>query len=239
VTSSRILITTSDGVFSAYSAGIPEARVPGLVILQEMYGVNQSMRSTCDKFGAEGYYAICPDLYWRQQSEVELSDGSEAEVERAFTLMARFDLERGISDIRAAIAFAVAAGCPFVGVVGYCLGGLLAFLVVCRTDAACGVAYYPSGIDKHLDEVPAIKHPLLVHVADHDRTTTADAARRVKAALSTSPLTIVHSYPADHAFARVDTKYFKFDKDLAELASRRTLEFLRRSDALPRAAPKS
>jgi carboxymethylenebutenolidase len=204
-----------------------------------MYGVNLAMRSTCDEFAAVGYYAICPDLYWRQQPNLDLSDGSEAEVERAFALMARFDLDRGISDIRAAIAFAIAAGCTSVGVVGYCLGGLLAFLAVCRTKAACGVAYYPSEIDKHLDEVPAIKRPLMVHVADHDRTTTADAARRVKAALANSPLTIVHGYPADHAFARVGTKYFKFDKELAELASRRTLQFLRRSDVPPRAAPKS
>jgi carboxymethylenebutenolidase len=238
VTSSRILISTGDGVFRAYAAGIAESATSGLVVLQEMYGVNEGMRRACDHFAAAGYYAICPDLYWRQQPEVELSDGSEAEVDKAFSLMARFDLEKAISDIRAAIASAVTAGCSSVGVVGYCLGGLLAFLAVCRTEAACGVAYYPSEIDKHLDEIPAIKRPLMVHLADFDRTTTADATTRVKVALSRSSFTTVHSYPADHAFARVGTKYFAFNKDLAELANLRTLEFLRRSNLLPRAALK-
>ena len=125
-----LTIRTLDGDFSAYVARPAAAKAPVVVVIQEIFGVNAVMRAITDDFAAQGFLAICPDLFWRIEPDIDITDQSEAEWKRAFELFNAFDVDLGIKDIGATIAHARqhpgAAG--KVGTVGFCLGGLLAFL---------------------------------------------------------------------------------------------------------------
>ena len=137
MTSSPLTITTPDGAFSAYVARPAAAKAPAVVVIQEIFGVNAVMRDICDDLARQGYLAVCPDLFWRIEPGVDITDQSEAEWKRAFELYNAFDVEQGVEDIAATIA-AVRAdpGCGGkVGSVGFCLGGLLSFLTATRTDS--------------------------------------------------------------------------------------------------------
>src|SRR5579872_4148544 len=118
-------INTPDGAFSAYVASPAAARSPAIVVLQEIFGVNAVMRQTCDALAAQGYLAVCPDLFWRIEPGIDITDQSEAEWKRAFELYGAFDVEKGMADIASAIdAVRARPDCTGkVGAVGYCLGG--------------------------------------------------------------------------------------------------------------------
>jgi carboxymethylenebutenolidase len=125
-----------------------------VVVIQEIFGVNQVMRDITDGLAAQGYLAICPDLFWRIEPDVDITDKSEAEWKRAFELMNAFDVEAGVGDIAATIDHIRGdAGCNGkVGAVGYCLGGQLAFLTATRTDADASVSYYGVGLENRVAE---------------------------------------------------------------------------------------
>ncbi len=169
----RITITTSDGTFGAYVARPSASPAPAVVVLQEIFGVNQVMREVTDGLAAEGFLAICPDLFWRIEPGIDITDHSEAEWKRAFELFNAFDVDLGMQDVAATIDFIRAdPGCNGkVGDVGFCLGGMLAYLTAARTDADASVAYYGVGIDSRLGEVEKLAHPLLMHVAEEDEFT--------------------------------------------------------------------
>src|SRR4051812_11280686 len=179
----RITIKTPDGDFSAYVARPGAAKAPAVVVIQEIFGVNQVMRDITDGLAAQGYLAICPDLFWRIEPGIDITDHSEAEWKRAFELFNAFDVEAGVKDIQATIdAIRADAGCNGkVGSVGFCLGGLLAYLTATRTDVDAAVAYYGVGIDKHLTE--NVSHPLLMHVAAEDGFVPKEAQGAIHAAL--------------------------------------------------------
>ncbi len=203
----RITITVPDGSFAAYLAtpDAANARGTAIVVIQEIFGINADMRETCDNFAREGFVAICPDLYWRQEPNVELTDKTDAEWQKALALYGAFDVDKGVADIDATIAAVrqqpgVRGG---VGTVGYCLGGLLSYLTATRTSADCAVSYYGVGIDKHLDEAPKIAKPLLMHIAEQDEFVPAEARAKIVATLHDNPHVEIHSYPdCQHAFAR-------------------------------------
>src|SRR5215203_1060328 len=136
----RISISTPDGEFSAYVARPSAEKAPAVVVIQEIFGVNQVMRDITDGLAGQGYLAVCPDLFWRIEPGVDITDQSEAEWKKALALYSAFDVDQGIKDIAATIAH-VRTDPGFsgqVGAVGFCLGGLLAFLTATRTDAdAC------------------------------------------------------------------------------------------------------
>src|SRR5262249_42138677 len=125
------------------------------------------MRGMCDDFAKKGYIAVCPDLFWRQQPGVQLTDKSPAEWDRAFELYKAFDVEAGVRDLLAALAHVRnIKGCSGkVGAVGYCLGGKLAYLMAARSDADATVSYYGVGLDEMLGEIYDIRAPLLLHIA--------------------------------------------------------------------------
>jgi carboxymethylenebutenolidase len=234
---SEITIKGPDGSFGAYCAMPRGGRGPGLVVLQEMYGVNGFMRYTCDEYAKSGFLALCPDLYWRQKPGVQLTDASEAELDQAFKLMDGLDRDKAIADIRAAIAHLRSApgANGRVGALGFCLGGLLAYLTAVWTDIDAAVGYYGVDIDKYLAEKSAIKKPLMLHIADEDTALPKEDNAAIKAGLAGHPLVTIHSYPGlDHAFARVGTRHFTYDARAADLANRRTLTLL--NDALVRTA---
>lgn len=222
-------ISGSDGTFAAYVASPISNGLGAVIVLHEMFGVNAFMRGASDAIAAQGYFVACPDLYWRQSPGEELSDGSLAEIERGLGLLNAFDREAALRDVADTCRYLRdrLGGTHKIGAVGYCLGGSLAYLAAARGIVDCAVSYYGSEIHEHLDLRDAIARPLLLHVAGRDRTTPADAADRISDAFATHPYVRVHVYAdQDHAFARVGTKYFRYEPNAAELANERTKHFL-------------
>jgi len=220
-------VTTTRGSFTAYVARPQKLPAPAIVVIHEVFGVNADMRQSCDELAAQGYLAICPDLFWRIAPGVDLTDRTEAERARALALYNAFDLDAGVNDIAAAlqVARAMPDATSKVGVVGYCLGGLLAFLTAARVGPDAVVAYYPGNADKYLREADQIASPLSVHLAEKDEYIPADAQREISAALKGRPQVQVYSYPdRGHAFAR--HRGIAYDAEAAALANGRTAAFL-------------
>jgi carboxymethylenebutenolidase len=223
-------ITTEDGTFSAYVARPSRSPAPAVVVIQEIFGVNKVMRDITDGLANQGYLAICPDLFWRIEPGVDITDRSDAEWKRAFELMNAFDVETGVGDIAATIDhIRKDPGCDGkVGAVGYCLGGQLAFLTATRTDADASVAYYGVGIENRVAEAEKLTHPLLMHIAEEDQFVPRAAQAVILAALKDHPQVEIHTYRGcDHAFAREGGAHF--NAAAAKLANGRTLTFFQRT----------
>ena len=233
MTIETLTITTPDGAFGAYVArpSIPAgARAPGIVVIQEIFGVNAVMRGVCDELAAQGFLAVCPDLFWRIEPGIDITDQSEAEWKKAFELYNAFDVEQGVEDIAAAIA-AVRAdpGCAGkLGSVGFCLGGLLSFLTATRTDADASVCFYGVGIEQFVSEAATLATPLMIHIAEEDQFVAKPAQDQIKAALKNQAGVEIFSYPGrDHAFARKGGEHY--DAADAKLAEGRTLAFFKQT----------
>lgn len=225
----RTTITVTDGTFSAYVARPAKPSAPAVVVIQEIFGVNQVMRDITDGLAAQGYLAICPDLFWRIEPGIDITDKSEAEWKRAFELFNAFDVEAGVGDIAATIAHirADSACSGKVGAVGYCLGGQLAFLTATLTDADGSVSYYGVGLENRVAEVEKLTHPLLMHIAEEDQFVPKPAQAVILAALKDHPQIEIHTYAGcDHAFAREGGEHF--DAAAARLANGRTLQFFQK-----------
>ncbi len=223
-----ISINGPDGRFAAYLAVPATTPAPGIVVAQEIFGVNQVMRDVCDWLAGAGFVACCPDIFWRIEPGIQLTDKSEAEWARAFELFQAFDADKGVVDLQATLANLRSheACTGKVGAIGYCLGGKLAYLMAARTDADCSVGYYGVGLDELLDEAPTIAKPLMLHIAGKDRFVPKAAQEKITAALSGQTGITLHHYPAqDHAFARLGGEHY--DKTAAESANRRSLDFFR------------
>ena len=218
-----VAITGPDGSFTAYEVG----EGPALVVIQEIFGVNPVMRDLCDGFAAQGFKAICPDLFWRLQPGVQLTDKTEAEWKQAFDLMTRFDPDAGVADIAATLDHGRRAGSGKAGAVGYCLGGFLAFLTACRTDADASISYYGVNLQEKLDEAATLSKPLMLHIAGEDEYVPPEAQKQIMDELSDNKHVTIHHYPGrDHAFAREGGAHFNAED--AALANARTAAFLER-----------
>jgi len=223
-----VTIKTPDGSFSAYLAHPKAAAAPAILVIQEIFGVNADMRKTCDDLAGQGYIAICPDLYWRQEPDVELFDKTEADWKKALALYNAFDVDAGIKDINETLRYVrgLKGTSGKVGAMGYCLGGLLAYLTATRTDADASVAYYGVGVDKLIGEAGRIRQPFMTHIAEEDEFVSKDAQKIVRDGLQDNPKVAVHSYPGmSHAFAR--NNGIHYDKANADLANGRTLAFFK------------
>ncbi|HEX8900381.1 dienelactone hydrolase family protein [Vitreimonas sp.] len=222
-----VQIAGPDGVFRAYMAkpaGAPKAAV---VAIQEIFGVNAVMRGKADWLASQGFLAIAPDLFWRLEKDVDITDQSEAEWAKAMDLMKRFDLDTGIKDLQATIDHArglVDGG--KVGAVGYCLGGLLAYLTATRTDADASVGYYGVNIPNFLKEAENIRQPLMLHIAGKDGFVPPPAQKQMKDGLAGNSHVTLHDYPErDHAFTREGGK--NYDAADAKAADDRTIAFFK------------
>lgn len=219
------MIKCPDGQFMAYLARpTGSVKTGGVVVAQEIFGVNAAMRTVCDRLAAQNLVALCPDLFWRQERNVNLTDRTQAEWDKAFKLFQGFNLEQGVADLAVSIAHLRADdGCNgLVGGVGYCLGGLLAYLMASRTNVDCAVGYYGVNIDAMLAEAKRIQNPLMLHVAEEDHFVSKEAQAKIRDGLKSNASVTIHSYPGvDHAFARPEGQ--KFDRAAADLADRRTL----------------
>ena len=226
---SDIQIQASDGgEFSAYLAKPAASAAPGLVLIQEIFGVNKEMREKADRFAEAGFIVACPDLFWRQEPGIQLTDQSQEEWDKAFALYQGFHEAKGIQDLISTLFHlrSLSECQGDVGTVGYCLGGKLAYLMATRSDVDCSVSYYGVGIEGALEEANAIMRPLLLHIAEEDQFVSKEAQAEVKEALSARPFVTIHSYPGvDHAFARA--RGTTYNQDAAELANQRTHAFLK------------
>ena len=218
-------VQVADGSFKAYVAQPSGAPKGGVVVIQEIFGVNEGIRGKADWLASQGYLAIAPDLFWRLEPGVELTDKTEAEWARAFDLMKRFDGAKGVGDIQATLTLARQAfGLKKVGAMGYCLGGLLAYLTGCNTDSDASVGYYGVSIEQQLAQAANAKHPVMLHIAGKDQFVPPAAQDAIKAGLSGNPLFEIHVYAEqDHAFTRVGGAHY--DADAAKVAAARTIAF--------------
>lgn len=216
------------GTFKAYVAR-PDGPGPHacVVVLQEIFGINHVMRDVCDELAEQGYIAVCPDLFWRIEPGIELTDQTEAEWEKAFELFKAFDADKGVEDIQSTLKQArkLDGANGKAGTIGYCLGGKLAYLSSTRTDTDCSVGYYGVDLLSHLDEAVNISNPLLLHIAGQDEFTPEKDKDKVIKGLKPYDLVSQYEYQdQDHAFARPGGDHY--DAKAAQKANDRTAKFL-------------
>jgi carboxymethylenebutenolidase len=208
-----IRITAIDGAgqFDALVVE-PAARPAGAVVLiQEIFGVNDAMRATAAQVAALGFFAVVPDLFWRLEPGVNLTDKTDAEWQKAFALMNAFDQAKGVEDLKATLAAArtLPGANGRAGTMGYCLGGRLAFMMATHSDADVNISYYGVGIDGLLGDLANVSKPLLIHIAQLDKYVPDEAQAKIAAATRGNPLIHTYTYAnADHAFARVNGIHF-------------------------------
>lgn len=225
-----IQVPSKDGTFAAYLMASVDGSGPGIVLCQEIFGVNAAMREVADHLAEEGYTVLVPDLFWRQEPGVELGY-EQADFARAFALYQDFNENLGVADIQASLAHL--RGLPEcsgdeLGVVGYCLGGKLAYLAACRLpEVACAVAYYGVGIENALGELEGLRGRLVLHIPELDDFCPPPAREAIVQALARLPRTEAYVYPGvGHAFARPAGAHY--DKPSALLAHERSIATLRR-----------
>ena len=221
-------VAADGGRFRAYLA-LPEAGSgPGLVLIQEIFGVNAHMREVADLYAAEGYVVLCPDLFWRIEPGIELGQ-SEADWQQAFALYQKFDVARGVEDITATVkALRGLKACTGkAGALGFCLGGKLAYLAAAQSGVDCSVCYYGVGIEQSLDLAGRIKCPVVMHFAEKDQYVPAAAVAQVKEAFADRPEVEIYIYPGvDHGFNRKTGAHY--DKPAAMMAHSRSIALLRK-----------
>ncbi|HET9478634.1 MAG TPA: dienelactone hydrolase family protein [Pyrinomonadaceae bacterium] len=213
------------GEFDGYLALPASGYGPGIVVIQEVFGVNDYMRSVADWYAAHGFVALCPDLFWRLERGVQLTDKGE-DWNKAIDFYERIDEDKAVEDSAAALNFLRqhAACSGRVGAVGFCMGGNLAYLLSARFKPDCAVGYYGVSIEKSLDEAKNLASPLLLHIAERDKFCPPEAQKQIHTVLGGNRLVTLHVYAdRDHAFARVGGEHYHAAD--AELANLRSLEF--------------
>jgi carboxymethylenebutenolidase len=225
----RITIEGRDGAFGAYISRPKKSPASAVVVLQELFGVNADIRTTCDELADRGFIAFAPDLFWRQEPGVDLSVTSEVDWQHGLRLYQAYDRDAGAGDVKEAInAVAKLPGCTGrVAVLGYCLGALMVFLTAVRYDVDAAVAYHGGDTEKYLGETDGLNAPMLMHLAEEDEFISKPAQAEIKAALARKTNATVYSYPGqNHAFSRHGGAHY--NAEAAGLAHERTYAFLDR-----------
>jgi carboxymethylenebutenolidase len=225
----QIEINARDGTFRAYISRPAKLPAPVVVVLQELFGVNADIRATCDELATQGFLAIAPDLFWRQDPGVDLDVTSDAAWQHGLRLYTVYDRDAGVKDIMETVrtALELPESTGKVGLLGYCLGALMAFITAARHEVDAVVAYHGGDTEKYLGEVDGLKAPLLMHLGEEDEFISKAAQAEIKAALAAKPNATVYSYPGQrHAFSRHNGAHY--DAAAATLANARTREFLHR-----------
>ncbi|MGY2734691.1 dienelactone hydrolase family protein [Sphingomonas sp. UYP23] len=190
----------------AYFAGSAEPMsAPGIVVLQEIFGVNANIRAIVDDYAARGFNAVAPDLFWRQEAGLQLDPANADETRRAMELMKGMDQPLAVDDALFCAAYLrdVEWANGKVGAVGYCIGGKIAYLLSTRPAIDASVSYYGIAIYDALDKAPEVRGPLLLHIAEGDHLCPPEAQTAIKSALGSLPGVIILTHPrVDHAFAR-------------------------------------
>lgn len=223
--------------FNAYIAMPDVTPAPVIIVIQEIFGINHELREKCEEFAAQGYIAIAPDLFWRIEPGIELSDSVPEQLERAFHLFAQFDQPLGLEDLKSTLKAAreLKESNGHVAAVGYCLGGKLAYMMAAHTEINAVISYYGVGLGAMLGDATKISEPLLLHVAGEDEFVPKDEQAKIVAAMEEHPTAEVYTYPGmSHAFARGNGMHY--NETAAKLANQRTTEFLARAMRSAKAA---
>ena len=214
----HVELTASDGHrLSAYLAEPAGKPLGGVVVLQEIFGVNRHIRDVADQYAAAGFLAVAPALFDRTERDVDVP---YADVQRAVGHMKALKLDQVLLDVQAAVQRVQAAG--KVGVVGYCWGGMVAYLAAARLKIDAAVAYYGGGTNQHLGETPRV--PVMFHFGEKDTHIPLSVVNEIKKA---HPQGIYHLYPAEHGFNC--THRPSFEPESAKLAYERSVEFFRKN----------
>jgi carboxymethylenebutenolidase len=204
------------GAYVVHPAGEP---VAGLVVVQEIFGVNRHIRLVADDYAKDGFFAVAPALFDRIERGVELGY-EDADLQRARGFIPKLDAEKSLLDVAAAIDFARAATGRKVGVIGYCYGGTLAWLAAARLHPAAAVGYYGGRIANYAGE--ALSAPVMLHFGNQDAHIPAEEVEKIHAA---HPEVEIYRYDAGHGF-NCDARG-GYNKQAAREARERSLKFLR------------
>lgn len=213
--------------FRGYLTCPVSGKGPGLLLLQEIFGVTAALRELADRLAGEGWVVLVPDLFWRFEPGIELADAGE-EFDQAVELYRRFSINNAITDIGDSLEVLRSrpeqigkAGC-----LGFCLGGTLAYLTAAETDVDCAVAYYGVGIEDQLDRLSDIHCPLMLHLGEEDGYVPEKAQQAIARALEGKADATLFRYPdCDHGFAAPGRE--AYDRAAAGMAHTRTLSVLR------------
>ena len=213
------------GRFGCYIAEPKTPARAAIIVIQEIFGINEGIRAKCDRFAEQGYLALAPDLFWRLEAGFAVDPDAEGALQRGIDLMTKFNQDQGIRDIEATIQTARGmVGGGKVGAVGYCMGGRLAFMTAARTDIDASVGYYGVGIDELLREAHAIAHPLMLHIPTADHFVSPEVQKAMHKGLDHHPKVTLHDYEGlDHGFAT--TFGTRRNEAAAQLADSRTDAF--------------
>jgi carboxymethylenebutenolidase len=215
----------NDGSIPLYVARPSGSPRGAIIVIQEIFGVNPGIRKKADDWAGKGYLAVAPDVFWRQKPGVELDPDVPEEFQQGVDLMMKHDFDAGIRDVEAVIHWIRREqGVAKAGLVGYCMGGRIAYIAATRTDIDASVGYYGVMIDQMLGESHAIAKPLMLHVPTADGFVGPEAQKAIHDALDDNSHVTIHDYEGlNHGFA--DTFGARRDEDGANLADRRTEEF--------------
>ncbi len=204
--------------FAAYRADPPAKPRGGLVVVQEIFGVNSHIRSVADGFATDGYVAIAPALFDRVERGLDIGY-SQPEIERGRALMQKMSMDDALKDVAAAMKTIASFG--KIGIVGYCWGGTVAWVSAAKLDGlACSSPYYGGGILANKDLEP--RCPVLFHFGETDHAIPIDQVQALKTA---RPELAFHIYPAGHGF-NCDQRG-SYHAESAKRARERTLAFFR------------
>ena len=173
------------GSFGAYVSLPPAGFGPGLLVIQEIFGVNDHIKNVCDQYALDGFVAVAPDVFWRQYPRVELSY-DPAGVAKGLQLFEGLNIDIAAADLQRAVeAIRHIPSCTGkVGAIGFCMGGLLAFVCAARAGVESSVIYYGTRLDQHLELVQDITCPLLFHFAGDDEHISTQTVKKIKMSLS-------------------------------------------------------
>jgi len=221
---------TGDKSFDTYVA-LPEGKATAaIVVIQEIFGVNEGIRRKCDSWAKAGYAAYAPDLFWQFEPHIELDADVPEQMQKALSYFPKFNQDQAVRDIEATIRVSREAlgDEGKVGVVGYCLGGRLAFMSACRTDGDAFVGYYGVGIDNLLGEQHAIGKPTMLHIPTNDGVVPVEVQKAMHEGLKDNRHVTLHDYEGlDHGFAAEMGK--RRVEEAAQLADRRTADLFARA----------
>ncbi len=191
-----------DGTFQGYLALPRSGSGPGIVLIQEIFGVNAHIRSVAEQYAADGYVVLAPDLFWRQGAHIELGY-DDADWKKAVALKGATDTAKAVADVAAAVRTlrGMQGVGPKVASIGYCFGGLLSYLTAANGTVDAAIAYYGGGIQNQLDRADDVAIPLLLHFGGKDSHIPQDAVKSVAERFGDRDNVEIHVYPeAEHGF---------------------------------------
>jgi carboxymethylenebutenolidase len=219
--SEHVKLEANDGhKLDAYVAHPKGEPLAGLVVVQEIFGVNRHIRSVTDGYAKEGFLAVAPALFDRYERGVELAYEGE-DMQKARSLISRLNMDDALKDTAAALEYARRQTGKKFGVIGYCFGGTIAWLAAARLAVEAAVGYYGGQIAKFADEHP--KAPIMLHFGKLDQHIPKESVDAVQTA---NPDVPVFWYDAGHGFNCNDRT--SYNADAAKLAKERSLEFLKK-----------